>query len=181
MWQPRLKNECVQWKSVVSIVFRVVLNTSCCGGSSSPPLLSSSPWERCTFPGRHSYVLTEGRDGTWVGNHQRNNMCARHRAGSRVLWSKPQKAKNYRCLSFSITQSLNTSRGTAEPSHPPLQLGGNSLLSNNLWLGNYPWVQSHLKQLGSHPGSCNVTARGGDDYFLTAWLLYFLRKIILLC
>lgn len=104
----------------------------------SPPLVSrgppleASPWESCTFPGRHGYVQIGGRDGTWVGSHQRNNMCARHRAGSRALWSKPQKARNYRCLSFSITESLNTSGGTAEPSHRPLQLGGKLLLSNNL-------------------------------------------------
>ena len=94
--------------------------------SLSGPLLEASPWERCTFPGRHGYVQIEGRDGTWVGSHQRNNMCARHSAGSRALWSKPQKARNYRCLSFSITESLNTSGGIVEPSHPPLQLGGNS-------------------------------------------------------
>lgn len=92
----------------------------------SGPLLEASPWECCTFPGRHSYVQTKGRDGTWVGSHQRNNMCTRHRAGSRALWSKPQKAKNYCCLSVSITESLNTSRGATQPSHPPLQLGGNS-------------------------------------------------------
>lgn len=58
-------------------------------------------------------------------------MCARHRAGSRALRSEPQKAGNYRCLSLSITDSLNTSGGSAKPSHPPLQLGGELLLSNN--------------------------------------------------
>lgn len=58
-------------------------------------------------------------------------MCARHRAGSRAPRSEPQKAGNYRCLSLSITDSLNTSGGSAEPSHPPLQLGGELLLSNN--------------------------------------------------
>ena len=110
---------------------------SCCGGCwqlKPPPLISLTlwapawgrPWERCTFPGRHSYVQIERRDGTWAGSHQRNNMCARHSAGWRALWSKPQKARNYRCLSFSITESLNTSGGIVEPSHPLLQLGGNS-------------------------------------------------------
>ncbi|TNN40990.1 hypothetical protein EYF80_048854 [Liparis tanakae] len=45
------------------------------------PPLEASPWERCTFPGKHGYVQIEGRDGTRVGSHQRNNMCARHGAG----------------------------------------------------------------------------------------------------
>lgn len=60
----------------------------------SGPLLEASPWESCTFPGRHGYVQIGERDGTRVGSHQHNNMCARHRAGSRALWSKPQKARN---------------------------------------------------------------------------------------
>lgn len=104
----------------------------------SGPPLEANPWERCTFPGRHSYVQPEGRDGTWVGSHQRNNKCARHRAGSRVLWSKPQKAS---CLSFSITERLNTSRGTTKPSHPPPQLGGNSC-----FLTIFAWATSLLSK-----------------------------------
>lgn len=115
------------------------------GGSAAAPALlpsppsrslpgpphEASPWESCTFPGRHGYVRIRERDGTWVASHQRNNMCARHRAGSRAPRSEPQKAGNYRCLSLSITDSLNTSGGSVEPSHPPLQLGGELLLSNN--------------------------------------------------
>lgn len=38
--------------------------------------------------------------------------------------SRPQRAGNYRCLSLSITDSLNTSGGSCEPSRPRLQLGG---------------------------------------------------------
>lgn len=43
-----------------------------------------------------------------------------------VTGLKPQKARNYCCLSISITKSLNTSRGATQPPHLPLQLGGNS-------------------------------------------------------
>lgn len=122
------------------------------GAPLPPPLVSHSPrapeanpWESCTFPGRHGYVQIGGRKGTWVGSHQRNNMCARHRAGSRALQSKPQKARNYRCLSFSITESLNTSGGTTRPPPAPLQLGGKLSLSNNPQLGYFLLVQGHLK------------------------------------
>lgn len=47
------------------------------------PPHEASPWESCTFPGRLGYVRIWERDGTRVGSHQRNNMCARHRAGRR--------------------------------------------------------------------------------------------------
>lgn len=84
-WQPRMKNEhvCMWWKAVVLLVFGLIFNTSRCGGSSKPPippLFSGGPWERCTFPGRHSYVPTERRAWTWAGSHQCNNMWARHSA-----------------------------------------------------------------------------------------------------
>lgn len=65
--------------------------------------------------------------------------------GSRALQSKPQKARNYRCLSFSITESLNTSGGTTRPPPAPLQLGGKLSLSNNPQLGYFLLVQGHLK------------------------------------
>lgn len=109
------------------------------------PQSAANPWESCTFPGRHGYVQIGGRNGTWVGSHQRNNMCARHSAGSRALRSKPQKARNYRCLTFSITESLNTSGGTTRPPPRPLQLGWKLLLSNNPQLGYFLLVQGHLK------------------------------------
>lgn len=111
----------------------------------SGPHSEANPWESCTFPGRHSYVQIGGRKGTWVGSHQRNNMCARHRAGSRALRSEPQKARNYCCLSFSITESLNTSGGTTRPPPRPLQLGGKLSLSNNPQWGYFLLVQGHLK------------------------------------
>lgn len=111
----------------------------------SGPHSEANPWESCTFPGRHSYVQIGGRKGTWVGSHQRNNMCARHRAGSRALRSEPQKARNYCCLSFSITESLNTSGGTTRPPPRPLQLGGKLSLSNNPQWDYFLLVQGHLK------------------------------------
>lgn len=140
--------------------------------SHSPWAPEANPWESCTFPGRHGYVRIGGRKGTWVGSHQRNNMCARHRAGSRAPQSKPQKARNYRCLSFSITESLNTSGGTTRPPPAPLQLGGKLSLSNNPQLGCFLLVQGHLKQLGWSSGRCGVTVRcslylvgTGDGYW----------------
>lgn len=176
----------LQWNPCMFGVFASSSQASEVNGSrSTPPFPSPSltlpgphseanPWESCTFPGRHGYVQIGGRKGTWVGSHQRNNMCARHRAGSRALQSKSQKARNYRCLSFSITESLNTSGGTTRPPPAPLQLGGKLSLSNNPQLGYFLLVQGHLKQLGQSSGSCRVTVLAVLSFMHRWWLLVHL-------
>lgn len=90
-----------------------------CSAALVPHTLSGPPaWGRPVrtlyFSWKAQLCADQKRDGTWVGSHQRNNMCARHRSWLRG--PKPQKARNYRCLSLSITQSRNT--GTFQSTAP---------------------------------------------------------------
>lgn len=121
--------------------------------SDSCPPHEASSWESCTFPGRLCYVRIWERDGTWVGSHQHNNMCARHRAGRRGP-VEPTAAGRELSLPFPFNYGqlkllrweLWTLLSTA-----PIRRR-TCLLSNNL-------LSSHLKKLGLLSSSCRVITR----------------------